>query len=111
MRESFVTLCKEFACSVRYRAALIPVIPNDRILSAMAEDGYRRAPTNFTPEQISRQASAQVSSCGHAFVYIPRSTIVDRNGNDVVYGENDDLHEKYRQSVRRAAARIYGATP
>ncbi|QQG37039.1 MAG: hypothetical protein HYS17_04550 [Micavibrio aeruginosavorus] len=111
MKTSFTILCREFARSVQYRASLIPAIPNDRILAVMAGEGYRIAPTSFTPEQIARQACAQVSGCAHAFVYIPRTTVIDHNGNDVVYGEDIGLHEKYKESIRRAAAKVYGTTP
>lgn len=110
MKASFTTLCHEFFCRARYQAALIPVIPNDRVLALMAADGYKRAATNFTAEQISRHAAAQASACGHAFPYIPRTTVVDHAGRDVVYGDDPALHEQYRQSLKRAAARVYGIT-
>lgn len=107
MNQLVKSLCSEFSRKVRYNLALIPVIPNEKILSVMAKDGWKRAPVHFTQEQI----AGMVADGGHGIPYIPKETICDADGNDAVFGSNETVRENYKQAIRKAAAAVYDLKP
>lgn len=106
MKQSFTSLCSEFGRRARYNLALIPSIPNDKIMEILKEDGYKIVPYVPTPGEIASAASA----IGHGVPYFPHSTVKSREGVDVIFGGGEERDE-FKQAVRRAAAQVYNLKP
>ena len=107
MKQSFTSLCSEFANKARYKLSLVPQIPNDKILDVMAKDGWKKDSVAVTPEQMAAAASA----VGHGCVWLPSTTIKNAEGKDAIMGGDHELYQEYRQAVRKAAAQVYGINP
>lgn len=106
MKQSLTSLCSEFSRRARYNLALIPLIPNDKIMKVLEEDGYKVVPYTPTPGEIASAASV----IGHGVPYFPSSTVKNREGVDVIIGGGEERDE-FKQAVRRAAAQVYNIKP
>lgn len=104
MNQSFKSLCSEFTKQTRFKLSLLPQIPNDKILTVMAKDGWKKVAVEITPEQIACAASA----AGHGVLFLPTDTIKNAAGQDAIMGGDPELYTEYKQAVRRAAAQVYG---
>lgn len=107
MKQSFTSLCSEFANKARYKLSLIPQIPNDKILEVMAKDGWKKASVPVTPEQM----AAAATSVGHGMVWLPSTTVKNAEGKDALMGGDHELYAEYKQAVRKAAAQVYSINP
>lgn len=106
MKQSFASLCSEFGRRACYNLALIPSIPNDKIMKILEKDGYKVVPYVPTPGEITSAASV----IGHGVPHFPSSTVKNREGVDVIIG-GGEAHDEFRQAVRRAATQVYNLKP
>ena len=102
MSQSFPDLCAEFLNKTRYCLSFIPIVPNEKILTEMQTEGWKRVPYNPTPKDFAAAAAA----VGHGVVFMPSHTIVDADGVDIF--ENAEAGEKFHVARQRAAAKVYG---
>lgn len=106
MNQSFMNLCSEFSNRVRYNLALVPFIPNDKILKVMEQDGWKKAPAQFTDQEL---ASFLIET-HHGMPFVPRTTICNAAGKDGVFGPDMTVRREYDSARRKAAAQVYGIT-
>ena len=106
MNQSFMNLCTEFRNRVRYNLALIPLIPNDQILKVMEQDGWKKAPAQFTDQDFVNF----LEETRFGMPFIPKTTICNAAGEDGVFGPDMAVRKEYGRALRKAAAKGYGIT-
>jgi len=107
MKQSFTSLCSEFARKAQFNLSFLPAVPNKKIMEILKQDGWKVVDLPLTPQEL----AAAAASIGHGVPLLHnRTTVVSRDGKDAICGD-DTTKEAFSQARRRAAAQVYGVSP